>query len=300
MSSVVVTGASGFIGTALIPRLVAAGHLPRLIVRQPPAAPPPPPVEVMAGDLTSPANLRAAMVGADAVVHLGAATSAGRLDPAVAYRVNVGGATALIEACRAAGCRRVVVLSTQHVHLPRCGTYGRTKRIADALFAGSGLEVTILRPSLVYGPGSRGVFVKLARLVRRLPVIPVVGPGTWHLRPLYLDDLVTLIVETLARPDVSGRTYDVGGAERVTYNGFLAAICAALGRPCRRVHIPLTLGFALAWLFERALANPPLTVDNVYGSLLDVPCDLRALMRDFHPTLTPLAVGLHRTFAEAT
>jgi uncharacterized protein YbjT (DUF2867 family) len=99
---------------------------------------------------------------------------------------------------------------------------------------------------------------------------------------------------------VSGRTYDVGGAERITYNEFLAAICAALGRPCRRVHIPLDLGFALAWLLERMLANPPLTVDNVYGSLLDVPCDLRALMRDFHSTLTPLAVGLHHTFAEAT
>lgn len=300
MSSVVVTGASGFIGTALIARLVAAAHVPRLIMRRPPGAAPTPPVEVIAGDLTSPATLRAAVAGADAVVHLGAATSAGRLDPALAYRVNVGGATALIEACRAAGCRRVVVLSTQHVYLPRCGTYGRTKRIADALFAGSGLDVTILRPSLVYGPGSRGVFVKLAGLVRRLPVIPVIGPGTWHLRPVYLDDLVAVIVETLARPDVSGRTYDVGGAERITYNGFLAAICAALGRPCRRVHIPLALGFALAWVLERVLPHPPLTVDNVYGSLLDVPCDLRALLRDFRPTLTPLAVGLHRTFTEAT
>lgn len=300
MSSVVVTGASGFIGTALIPRLVAAGHLPRLIVRQPPAAPPAPPVEVIAGDLTSPASLRAAMAGADAVVHLGAATSAGGLDPAVAYRVNVGGASAVIEACHAAGCRRVIVLSTQHVHLRRCGTYGRTKRIADALFAGSGLAVTILRPSLVYGRGSRGVFVKLAGLVRRLPVIPVIGPGEWHLRPVYLDDLVALIVETLARPDVAGRTYDVGGVERITYNEFLSAICSTLGRSCRRFHIPLALGFALAWVLERALSNPPLTVDNVYGSLLDVPCDLRALLRDFRPTLTPLAVGLQRTFAEAT
>jgi NADH dehydrogenase len=233
-------------------------------------------------------------------VHLGAATSAGRLDPALAYRVNVGGATALIEACHASGCRRVVVLSTQHVHLKRCGTYGRTKRIADSLFAGSGLPVTILRPSLVYGPGSRGVFVKLAGFVRRLPVIPVIGPGTWHLRPVYLDDLVTLIVETLARPDVGGRTYDVGGVERITYNSFLAAICSALGRPCRRVHIPLALGFALAWVLERVFPHPPLTVDNVYGSLLDVPCDLRALLRDFRPALTPLTVGLQRTFAEAT
>jgi nucleoside-diphosphate-sugar epimerase len=300
VSKVVVTGAGGFIGTALVPRLLATGHLPRLFVRWPPAAPLAAPAEVMQGDLTSAASLRAAVEGADAVVHLGAATSAGRLDPALAYRVNVGGATALIEACRAAGCRRVVVLSTQHVYLKRCGAYGRTKRIADALFSSSGLEVTILRPSLVYGRGSRGVFMKLTGLLRRLPMIPVVGPGTWHLRPVYLGDLVELIVQTLARPEVSGRTYDVGGPERITYTGFLGAICAALGRPCRRVHIPLVVGFALAWLLERLLANPPLTVDNVYGSLLDVPCDLRALMRDFHPTLTPLAVGLRRTFAEAT
>ncbi len=298
MARVVVTGATGFIGTALVPRLVALGHLPRLLVRHLPAARPIPPVELVLGDLTSPASLLAAVEGAEAVIHLGAATSAGRLDPVLAYRVNVGGATALIEACRATGCRRMVVLSTQHVYLPRCGTYGRTKRIADALFAGAELEVTILRPSLVYGSGSRGVFVKLVGLVRRLPVIPVIGPGTWHLRPVYLDDLATLIVETLTRPDVSGRTYDVGGVERISYNDFLAAICSALGRPCRRVHIPVAFGFALAWALERALANPPLTVDNVYGSLLDVPCDLRALLRDFHPTLTPLAVGLHRTLAE--
>lgn len=297
MSRVAVTGASGFIGTALIPRLLAAGHVPRLIVRQVPSTALSPHVEVVQGDLTSPDTLRAGLSGADAVIHLGAATSVGRLDPVLAHQVNVGGATALIEACRAVGCRRVVVFSTQHVYLPRCGTYGRTKRIADILFVTSGLDVTILRPSLVYGSGSRGVFVKLAQLVRALPVIPVIGPGTWHLRPVHLDDLVALIVQVLARPDVSGRTYDVGGPERITYNDFLSAICAALGRPCRRVHIPLPCGFAMAWLCERLLSKPPITVENVYGTLLDAPCDLRALYRDFRPVLTPLTAGLQRTLS---
>ena len=88
--------------------------------------------------------------------------------------MNVGGASALVAACRAAGCRRVIAMSTQHVHLARPGVYGRTKRIADAIFLGSGLDVTLLRPSLVYGAGERGVFVKLQRLVRKLPVIPVI------------------------------------------------------------------------------------------------------------------------------
>ncbi len=299
MARVLVTGASGFIGTALVPKLVAAGHVPRLLVRQPPAARPAPPVEVVTGDLLSPASLGAATAGADAVVHLGAATSAGRVDPALAYRVNVGGATALIDACRRAGCRRILVFSTQHVHLPNCGAYGRTKRIADALFSASGLDVTILRPSLVYGAGARGVFVKLAGLVRRLPVIPVVGPGTWHLRPLYVDDLLALIVETLGRPELAGRTYDVGGIERVTYDEFLVAICAALGRRCRRLHLPVPLSFAIAWTLERLLPNPPLTMENVYGSLLEAPCDLTALMHDFRPALTPLDVGLRRALREA-
>jgi NADH dehydrogenase len=299
VADVLVTGAAGFIGSRLVPRLVAAGRAPRLLVRQRPGTPPPGPVEVAVGDLLDPRSLRAAVAGTQAVVHLGAATSVGRLDPALAYRVNVGGATALVDACRAAGCRRLVVLSTQHVHLPRCGAYGRTKRIADAVFAGSGLDVTILRPSLVYGPGTRGVFVKLAGLVARLPVIPVIGPGTWHLRPLFVDDLAAVIIETLARPELAGRTYDVGGAERVTYDEFLTAICAALGRRCRRVHLPIAASFALAWLLERLLANPPLTMDNVYGSLLDVPCDLAPLMHDYRPALTPLDVGLRRTLAEA-
>jgi nucleoside-diphosphate-sugar epimerase len=294
VARVLVTGATGFIGTGLVPRLVAAGHVPRMMVRQLPATAPAPPVEVVRGDLAEPPSLRPALEGCQAVVHLGASTSAGRIDPAVAYRVNVGGTTALIDACRATGCRRVLVMSTQHVHLPNCGLYGRTKRIADTLLQDSGLDVTVLRPSLVYGPGSRGVFVKLAGLVRKLPVIPVIGPGQWHLRPLYLDDLLTIIVDTLGRPELAGRTYDVGGPDRVTYDEMLAAICAALGRPCRRIHLPIRVSFVLAWILERLLPAPPLTTENVYGSLLEAPCDLTALTRDFHPTLTPLADGLRR------
>lgn len=299
MAKVLVTGASGFIGSALVPRLVAAGHTPRLLVRRPPATPPTPPAEVVHGDLTDRASLRAAVAGADAVVHLGAATSAGRTDPAIAYRVNVGGASALVEACQAAGCRRLIAVSTQHVHLPRPGVYGRTKRIADAIFLGSGLDVTILRPSLVYGAGGQGVFAKIAALAAKLPVIPVVGPGQWHLRPVWVQDVNAVIVAALARPDTAGRTYDVGGREYVTYDEMLAAICATLGKPCRPLHLPIRLCFVLAWFLERLLPNPPLTTENVHGALVEAPCDLSALDRDLRPTITPLAEGLRQTLGRA-
>jgi NADH dehydrogenase len=299
MARVLVTGASGFIGAALTPRLAAAGYVPRLFLRRRPETEPPAPVELAIGDLAEAASLRPAVEGADAVVHLGAATSTGALDPAVARRVNVEGARALIEACRAAGCSRIIAMSTQHVHLARPGVYGETKRSADELFERSGLAVTILRPSLVYGRGSRGVFTRLAGLVAKLPVIPIIGSGRARLRPVYLPDLALLVVQALGRPELAGRSYDVGGPDVVSYEDFVAAICTALGRPFRRIHLPISLSLALAVCMERVLANPPLTVENVRGAMVEAPCDLEALVRDFRPTLTPLEVGLRETFADA-
>lgn len=297
MARVLVTGASGFIGTALAPHLVAAGHEPRLMYRRPPASSPVAGASVVRGDLADPASLAAAVAGCDAVVHLGAATSAGGMDPASARRVNVDGAAALITACRAAGCTRIVVMSTQHVHLPNPGLYGETKREADHVFADSGLDVRTLRPSLVYGPGERGVFVKLAGLVRSLPIVPIIGPGDWHLRPLYLPDLLALVTACVERDDLAGGTWDAGGPDRVTYTEFVGAICRALGKPFRKVHLPLNVSFAIASVLERLLANPPLTRENVRGAQLEAPCDLTAMLRDFNPALTPLAEGLRRTVA---
>lgn len=291
---VLVTGANGFIGSALVPKLVAAGHLPRLLVREALSPSPALPVEVVVGDVADPETLLRATAGTEAVIHLAAATSGGRLDPATAFRVNVGSASALVEACRVHGAR-LIVISTQHVYLPQPGLYGRTKLMADRLLLDSGIPVTVLRPSLVYGPGRRGVFVKLASLVRQLPVIPVLGSGTWRIRPLFLDDLVSVVLEILARPETVGRTYDMGGPDLVTYNEFLAAICRAIGRACRTVHLPLRVSYALAWILERILPKPPLTTENVYGAVRDAHCDMRPLDRDVRPRLTPLAEGLRRT-----
>jgi nucleoside-diphosphate-sugar epimerase len=291
---VLVTGASGFIGSALVPRLVTEGYVPRLLLRRTPSPPPPAPVEVVVGDVTDAETVRRAMAGAEAAVHLAAATSSGRIDPAVAFRVNVGAASALVAASRATGAR-LIALSTQHVYLPRPGLYGRTKRMADRIFLDSGVPVIMLRPSLVYGPGTRGVFVKLAGLVRQLPVIPVIGPGTWRMRPVFLDDLVDVIVELLARPDLAGRTYDLGGPDVVTYNEFLYAICASAGRRPRTFHLPASVSYALAWVLERLLPKPPLTTENVAGARYDARCDPRALERDLRPPATALSDGLRRT-----
>src|SRR5262249_18474838 len=97
MRIVLVTGGTGFIGAALVPRLIDAGSAPGVFARATPASVPQR-VEIGPGEVSDPRQLIAAAAGAEAIVHLAAATSSGRLDPAVAYRVNVGAASALVEA----------------------------------------------------------------------------------------------------------------------------------------------------------------------------------------------------------
>jgi NADH dehydrogenase len=296
---VLVTGASGFIGSSLVPALARAGVRPRLLLRREPApGEAPADGEVAIGDLAKPETLIAAAEGCDAVVHLGAATSAGRMLPEVAREVNVEGARALIDACLAGGCSRAIVMSTQHVHLESPGLYGETKREADALFEASGLATTALRPSLVYGRGTRGVFVRLAGLADRLPVVPILGSGDMKLRPVYLPDLIRIVIALLDRPELAGRTYDVGGPDVVSYAEFVDAIRRALGKAPRRIHLPLGISYAIAAILERVLPNPPLTTENVRGASVEAPCDLTALKQDLEPTLTPLEEGLRATFAD--
>jgi hypothetical protein len=295
-----VTGASGFIGSALVPRLVAAGHTPRLFVRRAPATPPAAPVEIAQGDLTDAASLRAAVAGTDTVIHLGAATSAGRTDPAIAYRVNVGGASALVEACQAAGCRRIVAVSTQHVHLPRPGVYGRTKRIARRDLPRLGTRRDRAPPEPRVRRRRPGRVREDRRPRREAPRHPGrragavappagVGGGPERGHPLRARE----------GPRRSAAPTTSAGASASRTTRCWRRSAGPIGKPCRPLHLPIPLCFVLAWFLERLLPNPPLTTENVHGALVEAPCDLSALDRDLKPAITPFAEGLRQTLGRA-
>lgn len=288
--NVLVTGASGFIGRVLTRRLVAAGYPVRALVRGAGERAALPGAECVVGDLRDPSSLDRAADGMDAIVHLACATGVAR--ESLARAVNVEGTRALLASARRRGARRFVFISSVSASRARVGPYGRTKREGEALVAASGLEWLILRPSLVFGPGDEGLFARLSATLRSLPLVPVIGDGRIALDPVHVDDVCAVIEQCLARADVVGRTYDLLGPERLTFDDLLRRLGAALGVRPRLLHVPGAVALPLARALGLLIERPPLSEDNVLGMISPAQVDGAPARRDFPIRWTPLEAGL--------
>lgn len=266
--TVLITGAAGFIGRRLAALLVEK-YFVRCLVRDvvrvkgllPSSA------DLVQGDMTDVASLKAAVAGVDSVVHLAAAKN----DQPSTIAVNVGGAVNLVAACKAAGVKRVINVGTQASRLARRGAYGETKLKSDEIFNASGLEVTTLLPSLVYGPQDAGAFGKLARATASAPFVPVIGDGSVRFNPIHVDDLCRVIEGCLREPKTAARTFNVGGLESVTLNALIDLIGARLGKKPLKIHLPEPAAMLIARALSVMVSSPPLTVSNVLGAVQSAP-----------------------------
>lgn len=271
---VFVTGATGYIGRALVTRLSQRGVGTRcLLLPEDPGAPPAGPlIETVRGDITRANGVVDAGDGVETVVH-----SAGLMPPALPEpmrRVNVEGTRLMLEHARRWGVRRFVYLSAVSATYTSRNAYGISKLDAEELVRESGLPYTILRPTMVYGPGGGLHFQKLVTLVRRAPkVFPVIGPGTQRLQPVALADVISAIELACEHPAAESRTYGVSGATIVTFNELVDHIASALGRSLSKVHLPLSLCRGAAWALERAQPESFFTVDAVSGVTQDAVLD---------------------------
>jgi NADH dehydrogenase len=288
--TVLVTGAAGFVGRHLS-ALLSDRYAVRCLVRDAARARPllPSAAELVQGDMTDAASLKAAAAGADAVVHLAALKSD---EPDIAA-VNVGGARNLVDACRAAGVRRVINVGSQASRLARRGGYGETKAQSDEIFNAAGLDVTTLLPSVVYGPRDPGVFGKLARVTSSAPFVPVIGDGRARYRPVHVDDVCAVIAGCLREPKTAGRTYSVGGAETITLEGLIDLIGAMQGKKPLKVRIPVWAALAIARVLALVFSTPPLSRSNVLGAVQSPPdADFTGVFAELGLKPRPLAEGM--------
>jgi len=259
-----VTGASGFIGSHLVRVLKAGGWEVRAFVHRTPLAEIPG-VTSVTGDIRDSAALETAMAGADVVFHLAAAVGSVVTDPHMFRKVNVGGTEAVLAAARRAGVGRVVHFSSigvlgavkpgdtageDYPPAPRT-LYDRTKLEAELAVrraAADGLNVVIVRPGWVYGPGDRRTFKFIRAVCRRKFALVAGAPG--RQTPVYIDDL-TAGVLLAAEKGRSGAVYHLAGDEILTAEEMARIVAAACGVAGPRLKLPRGFAIAVAFILEK-------------------------------------------------
>jgi len=287
---IVITGASGFVGAALCRELLARGHTVRGIVRKldPPGAAPPELHQVLIGDIAAEFDRRALLDGVDAVVHLAAIAHRSDDPEEEIRRVNVDATVRLAEA--AAGLvRRFVFLSSVKVHGEDSGSgaygeadaprpedsYGRSKLEAERALTGiatrSGMELVMIRPPLVYGPGVKANFLRLLGWVDS--GLPLPFASVRNRRSLiYLGNLVDAITRCAEHPAARGPLL-VSDEEAVSIPDLVSRIARALGRPARLLPTPPALLLAAG-----TIAGRRGEVRRLIGNLVVDPSRARRLL----------------------
>jgi nucleoside-diphosphate-sugar epimerase len=268
--TVLVTGATGLLGSHVADLLAERGEHVRALVR---------PgedtqrltalgVDVRVSDLGDHRSLEAAVHGVESVLHCAART--GPWGPEAEYlRANVWGLKVLAEAAHAAGVRRFVHVSSITVHgndvrgtadetaplRVEPNPYSRTKVAGERLLAEltqeRGTPITIVRPGWIYGPRDSASFARFATLIRAGKML-VIGSGTNHVPLIYVRDAAEGVILASAAPDAVGRAYLLVNDERVRQRDYLTAIANELGVPPPTRHIPYRVALGLGTIAELA------------------------------------------------
>ncbi|MDE2861660.1 MAG: complex I NDUFA9 subunit family protein [Chloroflexota bacterium] len=265
---ILVTGATGFVGRNVVRALRTRGRDVRCLVRSPGRARRIVDygVELAYGDVTDPPSVARAMDGVDAVVHLVAVIrERGRRTFDL---VNRQATETVAYEARLAGVRHMVHVSAIGAQEDPAYPYLNSKWQGEQAVLRSGVVYTIIRPSLLFGEGDEFVNT-LAGMVRAFPIVPVAGTGKTVLQPISVEEVGAIVAEVAGDPRFGGRTIEIGGPQRLTYDEIVDVVKRTLGVRRLKVHIPLSLMFAAVRVMEAVIPNPPATTNQLRMLALD-------------------------------
>jgi uncharacterized protein YbjT (DUF2867 family) len=233
---ILLTGATGLVGGALLRRLTANGESVRCLVRDPRRlGTERVRVQIALGDLADPQSFRHALRGVSTVVHLAASI---RDQPAGSIEELNGVATwRMVQAAERAGVEKFVFFSALQASTRSRARFFRAKALAERAVAESALRHTIFAPSIVYSPGDP--WLRLLERMSLLPVMPIAGPGRAAFQPIWAEDVADCVAAELDGKGDGRTRYELAGPDTLTYDDIVELVLRSLGRRRPLVHVPL-------------------------------------------------------------
>jgi uncharacterized protein YbjT (DUF2867 family) len=259
---IIVTGASGYVGSHITRKLVEAGEPVRAFVRNRSYASEEGRlegmgVELMEGDVTRPETLEPILQNATAIVHTVAIAieKGGRNYETINYQGTVN----LVNAAQKSGVRRFINISQLGADSKLPYRFLASKGKAQEYVAQSELDWTAFRPSVIWGPEDEFANT-FAKLVPFSPLIyPVIGDENAIFQPVWVEDVAAAVVKSLRDPSTYGKEYELGGPEILTLEEIERRALLAIGAKRTMVRFPMSLLKIIVSLMEKLLPNPPVT-----------------------------------------
>ena len=235
---ILLTGATGTVGSALLRRLTAQGESVRCLVRDPRRlGPERVRVQIALGDLADPPSFRNALRGVSTVVHLAASI---RDQPRASIEeLNALATLRLVRAAEQAGAQRFVFFSALGARHHSRTRFFRAKALAQQAVESAQLDTTVFLPSIVYAPGDP--WLTLLERFSYLPLLPVSGSGRALYQPIWAEDVADCVMASLARPGSRRRQHELAGPQVLSYDDIVRQALRAAERRRRLLHLPLPL-----------------------------------------------------------
>jgi uncharacterized protein YbjT (DUF2867 family) len=292
---ILVAGGSGFIGSALVRRLVSDGRDVAVMTAHPERSKTrieATGARAVRGDVQDPASLADALRDAESVVQVLTFPTFPVQKPRKGYTFegfDGRGTAGLVAASAVAGVRKFVYVSGSGASADGARVWFRAKWAGEEAVRAAEVDHVILRPSWVYGPEDRALN-KFVAFHRRLPFVPVIGPGSQGLQPVFVEDVGRALAQAAWPGGLSG-TFEIGGPEVMTMNEVLRTMMEVRGKVKPLVHFPVWTA-KLAGSLLQVLPSPPLSPEAVDFAIGDALADTTALLQHFDITLTTLRDGL--------
>lgn len=248
---VLVTGATGFTGSRLVPLLLKNGFEARVFVRPTSDRSPLSALKVdwAMGDFANPETFTAALHGVDALVNIAS--------------LGFGHAESILRSAKEAGVKRGIFISTTAIFTQLNAGSKSVRLAAEEAIQASDLDYTILRPTMIYGSKRDRNMWRLIRLLRITPIMPIFGDGESLQQPIFVDDVAGAVLLALQTDATIGKSYNIAGKAPLTYNQVIDTVASTLGKRVWKLHLPYMPIVRMLQFTERMKLRLPIKAEQV-------------------------------------